>query len=421
MASITSSGVQPPGLAGDEVIQTNAPRGTTTVQAIAQYAGAQASYMGNIATHCSVPSFITNGGGAIITNSRSNHIACDDITVMMIAIPNWYAASGGEFAAGAAATCTAAVEYPVGTIQQITFAGVAAGTVADGGTLISDAAVITIPKGAMFFIRIWRSCSAGIMAADVTGGNTDGYEFGGAGTADKTLSGSIAINGSDFFTPAAIIANTRVASALLIGDSKMLGLNDQTNQQQNDIGEGARGLGKACIPYINLGASSDLAGFTFTRRAALQQYCTHVLCNYGINNLAAGNTLLQLLSNLAITYAYFPTKPIFQFTLAPYTPASAGSSNWTSFAGQSTAAFESIRKAFNTQARTTGITGTAGVIDVAQFVETGTGGGTNPVANGGAWMYDGTTIGAYTSDGIHESPIAAERIMTIFPAGLISR
>lgn len=416
---IQISGVQPPPLVGDEVVLTQNGRESTTTGQIAALASPK-PYYGNVATHCSMANGLTNNGGSTTSmNTRSLHIACDNMSVFKIWVPNWYADYTGEYASTSPATVTMGIEYPVGVVVQATCMGQAVGVIPGGDTVSFDARV-NIPKGALFFVRMHWNSPAGVVFVVISNnsGTIDGMALGGNSLSDLSLSGTISIAGNIYFCPIAITQMTTVPSALLIGDSRCLGQNDVTNGPLCDLGVLARGIGKGGIPYIQQGVPTDEAGNVYTRRAAQQQWCSHVICEYGINNLAFGQNAAQTLAALANTYSYFPTKPVFQTTLSPLTTSS---DSWLTVDNQTVASWEAQRLSINASLRTGAVPTIAGVIDTALYVETGTDGGHNIVPNGGFWMADGTVAGKYTTDGIHESQIAAINIGANFPFNEIRR
>lgn len=382
------------------------PGGLTAAQAtkLSALVVPATAYLGAVANHSNLP--LATAASNTLANTRSVHIAEDKLSGPQLLLPGWYADSSGEHSAAQAITYTASIEYPLGTFTRITFGGAVAGTVQPGGTLLSDAApaTLTVPKGARFWVRLFMQAPGGIIFTNVSGGNIiDGYEFGTSLT-DKTMGGTVAAsNKSYYLVPLAILGMTRQPSICLVGDSRFQGRNDITTEGNGDVGEGARAVGKMA-GYINMGVPSDVAGATsFAHRAALGAYCTHVIVNYGINNLGGSQTDVQTLAALQVTYAYFAGKLIFQTTLPPVTTSS---DSWKTVANQTKSTWDSYRVSVNTAIRA-GTANVVGVFDTAAAVETGTGDTTQSVLNGGFWKADGTADGAYTTDGIHETPLAA--------------
>jgi hypothetical protein len=183
-------------------------------------------YLGQVATRTVLPS--TFDTTLFFANNRRAHFARDGITSLQIIVPNFYATPTGERAPGAASTVTASVEYPIGTRNQVKFSGMAAGTVPSGSYLISDPLRISIPKGAMFYHWGWVHNRAGFLYAGYDDNQpgvflSEGYEWAATDPGDKTISGTI-INlsptNTNVFGCCGIIAQTKVGSAYLIGDSR---------------------------------------------------------------------------------------------------------------------------------------------------------------------------------------------------------
>ncbi len=366
------------------------------------------TYLGNIATDTAIPTEALAGANSFQT--RSVHVSWDNVTSLALVIPNWLISANVEQAAGTPITVSSSIEYPVGTLTQVKWSGNATATLAGGATGVSDMTSVSIPKGAVFYVRLHVQYATGNYIAATVVGYTSINAFNtGTNIADQTMSGTVPYSSqyaSNFFVPAAIIANTKIASVLLVGDSRLAGYADSAEQGLNDLGNVTKGIGRG-VPYINAGVAGDIAGAnSMTYRAGLAQYVTHVISEYGINNVRSNQTLAQLNAALATVYSYFPNKIIMQTTLDPNT---LSSDNWLTVANQTAEPWESVREAFNAQLRTFGIPGANGpIIDTAYCVETASGGTTQSVSNGGFWKADGTTIGKYTGDGLHGYSVAYE-------------
>lgn len=127
-----------------------------------------------------------------------------------------------------------------------------------------------------------------------------------------------------------------------------------------------------------------------TRRAALAAYCSHVLDDYGINDITGGTvTGAQLVTRTQAIAAIFPTKEYFRVTLAPRVALTDGS---TTAGGQTPFAGEAARIFFNNAVRA-GLAGVVRYFDVADATET--------ARNSGLWK------AGYTNDGVHENQVGA--------------
>ena len=126
-----------------------------------------AQYLGQVATNCLGPNLQNKGATSFM--SRSRHIARDDIKQVKIGFPNWVTRSDTnhlEAGMGGVASIIASIEYPIGTSRQLLFSGDMTGRAADYTTLFSDPCDISIPDGAVFFVRTWFSNPAGIVWSD---------------------------------------------------------------------------------------------------------------------------------------------------------------------------------------------------------------------------------------------------------------
>lgn len=331
--------------------------------------------------------------------TRSRHIARDNINGLQIALANWYVdgVTFVETGTGSTASVTASVEYPVGVFTQIKFAGAVTGTIPTLTTLVSDVANVSIPNGANFYIRVWRSNSGGIVFTNVGQDSTNGDLFKYSGVTDLTMGGAFtSSDATNMSFPSAIIAQTVNPSVALIGDSRVSGLNDIFSDNSGDKGELARGIGPN-LGYIQMGIPSDQAlkfVASHNLRVALGNFCSHIVVNYGINDLSTGGRSdAQIQGDLNTIRGYFPTKKVF---LATMPPSTTSSDSWATVANQAVKAFEANRVLNNNWRRTTPA-GYAGYFEVANVVETGN--------NSGFWKVDGTAS-KYTADGVHESNFA---------------
>lgn len=380
---------------------------------------ALSKYLGQVATKTRIPTRWASGNKQIMV--RCPFIARDDIASLQILLPNWYWAStqnsGGDHAehgSGGTATFTASVEYPAGTFTQIKFGGSASIVAADNTDTLSDAVAVAVPKGAAAFIRVFAVFSSGIVFWD-QGDYVNGQQlaYAASGLTDQTMGGTItntatpgtgsgAVNGGTSsantlgFGPTAIIAQTALPSVLLSGDSRVDGWSDTIGDASGDMGELARSIGPS-LAYINAGSWGDQAALynaSHAHRQALAKYCSHVICEQGINDLTAGgasaatleasqNTLWTAFANMGL--------PVFASTIPPVT--TSASDHWASSAGQTLAASNAARTAVNDNIRTTPAP-LAGFFEVADQIET--------ARNSGLWKSNGSAYG-YTLDGTHEN------------------
>ena len=367
-----------------------------------------APYTGVVASRCAVPSSFSSVNKQLM--ARSKHVALDNINSLQLVFANWYVkntATIGENAPGAPADFQAAIEYPAGTIAGIVkFSDSITGTAADGATIVSDPLTVNIPYGATFYVRTFASCTAGICFRNGAGGlNTAGglttsgecWTFGVTTPNTVTTPGPFANQQAGlYFGPTAIIGVTSRVSVFVTGDSR------QNNGVAYDVatdgygltGELNRSLGR---PYATLNAacgSERIATVVntpalYVRRLALAQYCSHIVCGYGINDIAFdARTSAQVLGDLQTFWASFGTKPVYQQTISP---VSTSTDSWATTVNQTTSATNGQRTALNDLIRFMP-SGLSGMFEVADQVES--------ARNSGIWK------AAYTIDGLHGNSTA---------------
>ncbi len=351
-------------------------------------AGGAPPYLGQVATRCCMPNEKA-GGGLKQVMSRTRHMARDTITSLQVAFANWY--GNAEVAIGADATVTASIEYPAGTFTQVLFSGVATGSIPNGSQVLSDATTVAIPDGADFFVRFFFECASGFPYNGRGGDTTNGdvIAFAVSGLADKTMADPMPANAAArfFVTPVAIVGMTTRPSILILGDSRAFGYSDLTTGSSGDIGEVARSVGPS-LAYINAALSGERAGTYIaqhTQRAKLWAYCSHVICQYGTNDIFGSTSAAATYAYLSTIRGYTPAKPFFQATSPPQTTSTDG---WATTANQTTKALNAERNAYNALIRGNS-NGFDGVLEVADVVES--------ARDSGIWKAPG-----YTADGVHE-------------------
>jgi hypothetical protein len=357
------------------------------------------SYTGLVATRAKVP---TNGGFSQNTAhmARTIHVARTNITQIGAAFANWYCNGTAEVAAGASCTITASVEYPLGgAITRLTFGGNNSGTAFDFSTLASDLVTLAIPSGAQFAIREFRQCATNgsvcftgftgdsSIGPDVTAG--DCFVYTGATDLTGATGSFTSTDSSSYAPPIAVFGPTTVPSYALFGDSRVEGYQDTPNGNLY-VGELARSVGPVRA-FTNLAKFGEtlaaVVGTGFTQRAAIAaKYCTHIICNYGVNDLFTGALAPTVLKNLTALRQQFPAQYFYQTTIDPETTST---DSWATTTNQTlvSTADETQRQRVNNTLRSK-IVCFDGVFDTSSVVETG--------INTGIWKAPG-----YTIDGVH--------------------
>jgi hypothetical protein len=375
-------------------------------------------YLGQVATKCRIPTNLSTTNKQ--ANSRTYHIARDDITSLKIELPAWYwyrTSTKTEIGVTGNISYKAAIEYPAGVFTQVLFAGATSGLATGTVPLLSDWVNVNIPNGAGFWVRTYAVATHSIVFSDATSGsnfwtcdfaNGEAYEYAASGITDKTMGGTLTpnktTNDAAIFHPSAIVANTRKPSVLLIGDSRVAGFGDFFNAA-GDSGELARSLGPA-MGYINAGSAGDsLSEFiaSSTRRQALQQYCSHVVVQTAINALRSGTgqnkTAAAVLAEQQTILGYFASKVRFTSTTSP---SSTSSDLWATATGQTLNSNAAQIAAYNDAIRA-GVAGSSGYFEIADVIET--------ARNSGKWKFDGTAS-KWTADGLHASPFGYASIQS---------
>jgi hypothetical protein len=375
-------------------------------------------YLGQVATRSVLLNAVNTTQKQLM--SRRWHFARDNITSLQVVIPNYFVdtipanggtGSGNETGSGGIATVTASVEYPVGTFTQIKFSGTASGTIASGSQRVSDATTVSIPNGAKFYIRVFYTNSTAIVFGEMTTNNYedvsggDATTFAPSGLSDQTIGGTVVdtnTSGIIYWSVSAIIAQTTHPAIGLFGDSRVIGATDLPDAS-GDMGELARSIGPTRA-YINGGINTDRAmwiAVSGTNRAALFAYCSHLVTEYGFNDLNLGaRTAAQIQANLATIWSAFPGKPKFHVT---YDPGTTSTDAWATTGNQTTLTHDAVRLAMNawTRGRPSPLNG---YFDIASLTESG--------LNSGKWGAPG-----FTTDGIHPSN---SEYVSIGSSGLIN-
>jgi hypothetical protein len=342
-------------------------------------------------------------------NSRTFHYARDNVQALQIAIPNWYGAgSTWETPSGGVTTVTASIEYPVNTtFTQLKFSGSATGTIASGATLFSDMVAVTIPAGALFFVRMFLSNTVGITYNDAFNFSPlfgDALDDTGV---DLTLGGTIVdgFAGTIGILPVAICGPTNRTSICVIGDSRNAGTGDTTPDATGEQGQASRALAGQ-VAMINLCVpGSFLANFLAgnTQSSILAKKCTVILGAHGINELVItpSATPAQLEAEVLQLQELYAPRPYYHGTLAPFTTGA-----WTNPTGsdQTINPGDINRTTFNTwvRAKSQPLTG---FFEFDGPVEMG-----GVAAGNGLWNAPG-----FTADGIHPTTLADLTLVATAP------
>ena len=347
-------------------------------------------YLGQVATSTVIPASSTTGNKQMMT--RSPHWARDNIYSLQLVYANWYMTGSpvAETVGQGPIDIQAAIEYPEGTITRVKFSGENQGLIPVGENLITDELPVVIPYGAKFWVRTWYNCAAGLIYNNYAAGFNEAVF--GVTTPNLVMGGAVA-SSAQTYTPVAIIGMTSRPSVAIIGDSRVIGTGDTRDGSLNR-GPYARAIGPA-LPYINMGVSGarlvTIVDGDLGKRLDLMNYCSHIICALGYNDLATGGASAATVhTQLQTLYGMFPAgKPVWQATIEPGMVTSTDSyvtaANQTINSGANTR-----RNDFNLGLRS-GIEGIQGVLEMCIPLE--------DQSNPGKWYVEGSS--ALTADGTH--------------------
>jgi hypothetical protein len=347
------------------------------------------SFLGQVATRSFTPhSQSTDLQGMC----RTAHVARTAITSLQVLYPAWYVPTTAEVASTQNITYKVGLEYPAGTVTPIQWAASNTKVATAGSdTGLSDALSISIPSGARFWLRVYATVSSGgVVRTELSAGspkdtgNGEACAFGASTTDKAHVNTAITDTGeSAAIYPLAIVATTTKPSFFLVGGSRTIG-QAGTPDANGDTGEFARSIGPS-YPYINTGAPGlDIVEWinSNTRQLALSAYCSHIYNGLGFNDITT-DTVAQFQGNIATLWKFFPSKPIIQGTISPFTTSS---DSWATLGNQTLDASSTRISSVNTWLRTLP-SPIAALVDIASTTESG---------STGKWNSPG-----YTADGVH--------------------
>jgi hypothetical protein len=360
-------------------------------------------YLGQVATRCHLSKQVSATPKQMMC--RTYHVARDDITAIRIAEANWYISNTtfAETGLGASMIVRAAIEYPVNTCTQLLWSGSTSGTVATATTLVSDALDIAIPAGAMFAVRRYITCTAGVPFTSFSdqidrGFGIDVFGYAASGLVDQTMSNATVTTAQAaglMHYPAAILALTRKPALAVIGDSRNVGVTTTSStaafDASGDLGEIQRSIAKVhgCLDMGIYGEKVQNFVASNARRMELAGFCSHVCLQQGINDVTGGRSAAQIAADTATIAGLFADKTRIIATLAPSASSTDG---WATTANQTPHANNAVRLSVNA-ARRALPSGFSRCWEVADVVES--------ARDSGRWKAPG-----YTADGTHESEVA---------------
>lgn len=278
----------------------------------------------NVITRTSMPVVKLTGTAYQIMAKRKHYLRAE-ARRFRIVIPHCW---NGTEASPGPGQYTASLEYD-GTFKQFLFDGLSTKIIADSAAalVISDTLDFgeDIPADSLITLNIWASIDGGFHY--MNGGDNptlgDRTAFG-VTTPDLTMGGSVTHAGNAF-SAVALLAQADVQSVFLLGDSRTAGAEASDIGAPGDIGELARSIGAAGLPYINAGFGGGTASaFNLSSgdlRRSLVQYTTDVIEHMGINDIANGADGATIFARRQTSWQWFrdnhPDKPLYATTIGP--------------------------------------------------------------------------------------------------------
>jgi hypothetical protein len=296
--------------------------------------GARGSYIGGVATRC----YLGGGFNAGPRNVRLTHYASVDIDgeIVVGLINAVFSGGGGEVVGAAPVTVTASFSPQIGQYRRLTWRGQSSITIQPGQLVWCDPLPVSVRKRNPFWITQFWNTSNGVPIVGTIGNSNIG-DAGEITSTDKTMGGTIGTFQSTGFSvmPTIILGRTHEPTIVVLGDSRTIGGQQAATQLTSVYGDAGE-LAMPLAPYfslLNLGASGETAqGFLTanTIRRQFMRYATHTICEYGINDLAAGRTAAQLEADQLSIRKLCGPGPYYLCTPPPQTNSTGG---WTAADG----------------------------------------------------------------------------------------
>lgn len=262
------------------------------------------------------------------------------VTRIKLVFTNWRADATNEVAGYNTIMVAGSFEYPAGTFNQLTFSGAASVSIPVDGIVESDELTLTtpFPNDAQGWARTYVSVSAGQKwpqgyLINTTRGEAADFATG----VDKTMSGTIA-NATPTanrrgFGPSAIRATAwtgviRKIAIASVGDSILMQAGDGNFDARGSGGWNGRAMSARC-PHLNIAIAGTSAfnnqPANFARRLALlkKSGATHILCNWGFNDISAGRLVTQIQADIQAIWNNWTAEgfKVIQCTISPRTTA----------------------------------------------------------------------------------------------------
>lgn len=296
-------------------------------------------------------------------------------------------------------TVKAAHEHSGGTsIASAYFNGQRSRIINPGGLAYTDPIMADVGLGEIFRSRQFVSVASAGMKWPLGPrlvGDLPVYDGKVVGS-DVVDSGATPTYNVSGFGPVAVLGFpvTLRPAWFLCGDSITQGVGDSGGEGTTDAGWPSRALNNE-YGFINAGRASETAGqYAATAairrngRQQLAQFCTHVLCQHGVNDVKGDVTFAALQTAMQTIWARFARMGlvVYQSTISPVTTGT-----YADEAGQTvqTSSRETVRVQINDWLRTVPAP-LAGIVEAADAFETG--------RNSGKWKPNFTTDGTHPNN-----------------------
>lgn len=306
------------------------------------------------------PHTLSNGTDTAM-NAHSRHILTSDVTEVRLVYVNANTPAGAEAGPGNQITVTSSIELSDGSFLPVTFRGARPVVIESGAFAVSDPVTLDLPKGTAIRSRTYVTVASGKFPrghkGSFVGTMGDGAEIGLSGSiTDKTMvAGNLAsASAIDMYGPTAILGKGPYVwdspSIGLFGDSIQWGQGSESNTR---VGQSGPGFGAIALNnnfnFINVGDPGDRATITSVRanhslRWQALQGCTHVISNFGVNDLSNGVTLADYQAACIAIWTQLGARgaKVWQTTITPVTTSTDG---WLTAANQTAGSFGAINPA----------------------------------------------------------------------------
>jgi lysophospholipase L1-like esterase len=307
------------------------------------------------ASKCKV-NYQTQTGITQVTH-KSRHRLSRTVTGIKLVYGN-FRAFGGE-TIGSAVTYTAGIEYPSGTLTQVTFNGGSPSvSIPAGGYVVSDPLMLDFTALDYMWVRTCQTTQSTSDTSFVNLVATSAFGEGSAFGVDRSVSSTItASDGSLIAGPQAILGcsgSVWVPSVALVGDSITNGDGDTAERQR---GYAVMALNDE-MGYVSVTRASETAamfqGTGRMRRLRLLESCSHAIVMYGTNDIFGSSSSATTTQNYVLNMGNALRRLGIKAYVCTLPPNTTSTDGWTTETNQTVdATKEGNRTSFNTWAKTT--------------------------------------------------------------------